>query len=222
MDAVLLAAAAPVRAGARVVDLGAGVGTVGLCIAVRVPDARIVLVERDADMARYAADNITSHALDVRVSVVVADVTAPLGRQESIAAHLGTADVVVANPPYALTTQGTRSPDEKRDAAHAMDRDALDAWVRAMAAFGHGQAVAVMIHRAEALPRILAAFTPRFGAITVLPIASAAGETARRVIVTGTKGSGAPLRLLPPLVIHGDDGRATPQVDAILRDGAVI
>ena len=42
VDAVLLAAAVDPAAGERVLDLGAGVGAVGLCLAERVPDCTIV------------------------------------------------------------------------------------------------------------------------------------------------------------------------------------
>jgi tRNA1Val (adenine37-N6)-methyltransferase len=54
LDAVLLAAACPVAtstAGATVLDCGAGVGTAALCVASRVPSARLTLVERESDLA---------------------------------------------------------------------------------------------------------------------------------------------------------------------------
>ena len=57
IDAVLLAAAAPIKAGRkeRVLDVGAGVGVVGLAVAHRAPRADVTLVEREsllADLAR--------------------------------------------------------------------------------------------------------------------------------------------------------------------------
>src|SRR6056297_2259973 len=48
VDAVFLAAACPARPGARVLDLGCGVGAAALCLAARVPDLAITGVERDA------------------------------------------------------------------------------------------------------------------------------------------------------------------------------
>ena len=47
-DAVLLAAAAGVRPGDRVVELGAGVGAAGLALARRLDDLAVTLVEIDA------------------------------------------------------------------------------------------------------------------------------------------------------------------------------
>jgi tRNA1(Val) A37 N6-methylase TrmN6 len=43
------------------------------------------------------------------------------------------------------------------------------------------------------------------------------------VIVRGTKGSKAPLRLMTGLVLHGDDGNGfLPAIDAILRKGEAL
>ena len=57
LDAVLLAAAAPVRASRkdRVLDVGAGVGVVGLAVAQRMHRAHVTLVERDAGSRRPRA-----------------------------------------------------------------------------------------------------------------------------------------------------------------------
>jgi tRNA1(Val) A37 N6-methylase TrmN6 len=45
---------------------------------------------------------------------------------------------------------------------------------------------------------------------------------AKRVILQLRKGSGAPLALLPGLVLHEAGGRFTPEADAVLRDGASL
>jgi tRNA1(Val) A37 N6-methylase TrmN6 len=55
----------------------------------------------------------------------------------------------------------------------------------------------------------------------VLPVAPRQGATATRVLLSGIKGSRAPLRLLPPLALHlGKDKGYAPAAEAILRDGA--
>jgi tRNA1(Val) A37 N6-methylase TrmN6 len=64
VDAVLLAASASVRAGRRerVLDVGAGVGVVGLALARRIADAEVVLVERDARLAPISSATACRHA----------------------------------------------------------------------------------------------------------------------------------------------------------------
>src|SRR5947209_7700817 len=73
LDAVLLAAAA--GPAARIVDVGAGVGAVGLALARRYGAAIVDLVEIDAEAAALAQDNASRNGLAERVRVVVADVT---------------------------------------------------------------------------------------------------------------------------------------------------
>jgi tRNA1(Val) A37 N6-methylase TrmN6 len=79
-----------------------------------------------------------------------------------------------------------------------------------------------MIHRPEALPTILAAIGTRLGALALLPVHPAKGASAHRVLVSGVKGSKAPLRLTAALILHGTDGRLTAEADAIHRGERLI
>jgi tRNA1(Val) A37 N6-methylase TrmN6 len=56
----------------------------------------------------------------------------------------------------------------------------------------------------------------------VLPIHARPNEPAIRVIVQGTKGSKAPLAVLPAFVLHDDSGAFSPGAQAILRHGGAL
>ena len=103
-----------------------------------------------------------------------------------------------------------------------MSGDALDAWTRFLCRMAAPAGRVVMIHKADALPRILSAFEGRFGALCVLPIHPRAGEEAIRVLVTGVKGSKAPLSIRPGLLLHGEGQAFTPEVEAVFRNGAPL
>jgi tRNA1(Val) A37 N6-methylase TrmN6 len=224
LDAVLLAAAAPVQEGRgqHVLDVGAGVGVVGLAVARRVADAAITLVERDPELAALAQANIARNALAERVRVVEADVTGPLHQIEALASLAESFDHVLANPPFHTEGRGTAAGDALKAAGHAMPDGGLDRWVRMMAAMARPGGTATLIHRAEALGHILAALAGRFGGTLVLPLHPRAGEPASRVLVQGIKGSRAPLCLLPGLVLHNATEGFRPEVEAILRHGAAL
>jgi len=224
IDPVLLAATCPDGGSpVTVLDCGAGIGTVGLCIARRLPQARVTLVEREPSLAGLAAGNIAANGLEDRVDLVTADLTGPLSLTPQLAARAGTFDHVLANPPYHPDDAGTRSQNPVKDGANAMPDGGLEAWARFMAAMTRGGGTATLIHRADALPAILDAVAGRFGGLKILPIYSRSGETANRVVVRGIKGSRAPLTLLPPLVLHRPDGHGyTPEVDAVLRRGLAL
>ncbi|MFN3868041.1 MAG: tRNA1(Val) (adenine(37)-N6)-methyltransferase [Hyphomicrobiaceae bacterium] len=225
LDAVLLAAAAPGRGlpgGARVLDAGAGIGTVGLCVARRLPDVQAVLVERNPMLAALAARNIDRNGLAARVRAVESDLLASAAALTEMGLGPETFDVVLANPPYHDETRGTASNDGIKAAAHAMPGRDLDQWARVLARVCRAGGSIVMIHMASALPQVLDAVASRFGEMDVMPVHARAGEPAGRIIVRGTKGSRAPLRLLAGFVVHDTSGAFTPAAEAILRHGAAL
>jgi tRNA1(Val) A37 N6-methylase TrmN6 len=221
LDAVLLAAAA--GTGARhIVDVGAGVGAVGLALARRFSEARIDLVEIDEPTAALAQDNAARNGLTERVRVIVADVMDAKSRR---AAELsdGVADLVVTNPPYYASGETRVSPDPARARAHALSgEDALAGWLQASLALLAPGGRFGLIHRPEALPTIYAAVDRRLGDVAVRPVYPRAGEDAIRVIVTGVKGSRAPARLQPGLILHEADGQPTPAARAIHEGRAML
>jgi tRNA1(Val) A37 N6-methylase TrmN6 len=217
IDPVLLAARCAAQPGERVLDCGAGIGTVGFCVARRVPGCEIVLVERDETYARLAVENIAANNLADRVRLIQADLTAPLSQLPAFAGLIGTFDHALANPPYHVDTDGTRSSDPHKAAANTMRDGSLDDWVRVLAAMLKPGGRMAMIHRADALDRILAVLDGRFGAISVLPLFPSTDLPANRIIVSGQKGSRAPLSLHHGLVVHAPDGGYTTAIEAVLR-----
>jgi tRNA1(Val) A37 N6-methylase TrmN6 len=218
LDAVLLTAAAWGPAPRGIVDVGAGVGAVGLALARHYPGAEVDLVEIDPETAALARANAEANGLTARV--VAADVLSPPSRR---AAGLvdGAADLVATNPPFYDAATARISPDPARARAHALAAPLSD-WLRASLALLAPGGRFAMIHRADALPEIYAALERRLGAVAVRPVHPRADADAIRVLVTGVKGSRAPPRLLPSLVLHKADGRATPAAAALHAGGVSL
>jgi tRNA1(Val) A37 N6-methylase TrmN6 len=111
------------------------------------------------------------------------------------------------------------SPRPARAGAHVLGEGGLGPWFRAAARLLKSGGTATVIFRADGLDLVLSAAEGRFGGLDILPIHPRAGDPALRVLVRGVKGSRAPLRLLPPVVLHRDGGNAfRPEIEAILRD----
>lgn len=218
VDAVLLAASvrAPEKGAPTLLDIGAGVGTVGLCAAARLPTLNVTLLEREPELAKLAIENIAANGLTGRVTAVQAEVGAPAGlAPESF-------DDAVANPPFHDLNAGTPAPNALKAASHAMLSQSLDDWLRFMARMVRPGGRATLIHKAEALASVLGAFETRFGGIVIVPIHARLNEPAIRVLVHGTKGSRAPLTLRPPFVLHGDGNEFTAAAQKILRQGGAL
>jgi tRNA1(Val) A37 N6-methylase TrmN6 len=126
------------------------------------------------------------------------------------------------NPPFNDPARQRVSPDRIRRLAHAAPRATLAAWVRTAARLLRPRATLSLIWRADGLADVLAALPPAFGGIAVLPVHGKAGEGAIRVLVRATKGSRAPLDILPGLTLSGEDGRPTREADSVLRAGEAL
>jgi FkbM family methyltransferase len=224
MDAVLLAASASLEAGAgqKVLDVGTGVGVVGLAVARRVADARVTLVEREPKLADIARSNVQRNGLEERVRVIVADVSRRLDDLPELRPEAESFDHVLANPPYNPQGVGTVSVDALRAAANVMPGGNLSRWARFMAAMAKPGGTATMIHRADAVGEVLTAFAGRFGGAVIFPLYPRAGQSAIRVLLQGVKGSNAPIELRPGLVLHAEGNDFTPEAEEILRHGGAL
>lgn len=226
LEAVLLAASLETRITGTVVDLGAGVGVAGLCAAARCRRAKVVLVERDAglvDCARQALARPANAAFADRVRLVTADIAAPQAEREAAGAGRDLAEHVLLNPPFYDRTGGTRSPHGARASAHVLAAGGLDPWLRAAASVLKFGGDVTVVFRADGLAELLAAAARRFGGAEIMPVLPRPERPAHRILVRAVKGSRAALKILPPLVLHGEDGSAfTRGVDAILREGRAL
>ena len=57
---------------------------------------------------------------------------------------------------------------------------------------------------------------------SLLPLWAKPRQPAKLLLLRGIKGSRAPFRVLPGLVLHAPDGAFTAEIDAILRGGAAL
>lgn len=83
--------------GARVLDLCAGSGCIGLAVAANAPECRVVLGELSEGALRICKQNVRRNGLNARVTCLSVDAMEPP------ASALWDFDVIVSNPPYIPT-----------------------------------------------------------------------------------------------------------------------
>lgn len=217
MDAALLAASIDARPGERVIEAGCGPGAVLTQIAARCPGVQLVGLEREAAIADLARRNVEINGLTERAAIRTGDVADGFR-----ALDLAPFDGAVSNPPFFDDPGALRPPAPERRAAWMAD-DGLAAWTGFLLKAVREGGRIVLIHRAERLADILALLAPKAGSFAVRPIHPFADQPAKRVLVQAIKTGKAPLRLLPPLILHDRAGAPhTPETEAILRGEAAL
>ena len=212
LDAVVLAASVPARAGEQVLELGSGCGTASLCLAARVPGCDIVGLEIDKNLVGIASGNANMNALADRLHFVTGDVFAPPRVLRRVFNH------VFANPPFHHSSDPGSTNVLRRHSTH--DGAGLSAWLKAGLKRVRPGGTMTMIIRTDRLAEILEGSSAQ--GTTLLPLWARKGEPSKRIIVQARKGSRERLRLLPGLVLHEKDGTYTQTADSILREGSAL
>jgi len=248
MDGALLAAAcASLPKTKTALELGCGVGGALLSLKMRRPVLALTGIEREPDYAALARENIRLNALS-GMTIIEGDIglgykafspplqSGNLRSEEGGSAQVLRAkpeglvsltegakpqsprfDLVFSNPPYFDDPATLRAPHEAKRPAWIAD-DGLPAWLdfaqSAIVDNGH----IVFIHRADRLADILGGLSKKCGSFVIRPIQPFADKDAKRVLVRAQRLGKAPLRLLPPLILHDNGARKhTLEVESILR-----
>jgi tRNA1(Val) A37 N6-methylase TrmN6 len=214
VDAVLLAASVSInsRRNEKILDVGAAVGSAGLCVARRLAEAKVTGVELQEDLYALFCRNVVENELTDRVTPINADINNP-----GLPLVAESFDQVISNPPY--YAGGTRPANESRAKAHQEGSADLKDWIGFCLKMVRHKGRITLVHRADHLDRIIGLLYGRAGDMTVYPIWSKPDADAPlRVIVSARKGVSSPLTMRRGLVLHDADGVYLPQTDHLLRN----
>lgn len=213
VDAVLLAASVSIhsRRDEKILDVGAAVGSAGLCVARRLEAAKITGVELQDDLYALFCRNVMENDFAGRVMPVHGDINDP-----ALPLVAESFDQVISNPPY--YAGGTRPSNESRAKAHQEGTADLRGWINFCLKMVRQKGRVTLVHRADHLDRIIGLLHGRAGDMTVYPIWSKADADAPlRVIVSARKGVASPLTMRRGIVLHDADGAYLLQTDNLLR-----
>ena len=223
IDAVFLAATIPIKPGQTALEAGLGVGVVSLCVAARVPGVHITGVEIAPRYAIVAEENIKRNGLGANIQVINGDIKEATRKDLTQWPPAESFNHVYANPPFFDEDKVRKSPVSLRNSARSFGPDDLEKWVKVMTALAVPRGSVTIVHRADSLGRLLAAFTDcKIGGIHVAPLYAREGYPASRGIVQGIKGSKAPMQLLRGVLLHDHTNAFTAPASSILRQGAAF
>lgn len=208
LDAVLLARFAGVPPRGRMLDLCTGNGVIPLLLTTRT-DASIDGVEIQPRLADMARRSVKLNRLLEKINIVEADL-----REWKHEGELY--DAITVNPPYLPL----RSGDYKENHHQAMARheigckleDVIAACARSVRIGGRVS----MVHRPSRLVDIIDLMRRyRLEPKRIRFVHPRKEAEANMVLIEGTRDGRPEVRMLPPIIVYGEDGEYTPELLAV-------
>lgn len=199
-----------------VLDLGSGIGSIGMIAAWRLQGARFVTVEAQAESVALARRSVRYNGLDDRYEIRLADLRDPQALGDEVF------DLVLGSPPYFPPGTGLEGDHPQKVACRFEMRGDVSDYARAAASHMASGGVFAIVFPEEQFPRVQTAANEH-GLVIVRrrPVIFREGE-APLVGVSLLMRSGdlpEPMRarawIEPPLTIRLADGRVHPEYAAV-------
>lgn len=215
LDAVLLAHFADVsrKESTKIVDLCAGNGAVGLFVSQKTK-GQIYQIELQERLANMAERSIELNHLENQIEMKQLDLIKTFDYLEK-----DSIDTVLCNPPYFPNT-----PDSSRNpnpylaiARHEITTD-LDGILNITSGLLKMKGKTFFVHRPERLPEILSKMVNhRLAPKRIQFVYPKEGKEANIVLIEAIKdGNAAGVRIMPPIIVYGNDNEYTQAVREIV------
>lgn len=210
MDAVLLARFCSVPQRGRVLDLCAGNGVIPLLLTTRTK-AFIDGVEIQPRLYHMAERSVALNGLGDRIHMRLGDL-----RTIHETLGFGKYDLVTVNPPYLSAASGEKNANMHFALARHEIACTLDDVVKACARLVKSGGKVAMVHRPSRLVEMITLLrAARLEPKRLRFVHPRSGEEANMVLIECIRDGGVELRLLPPLIVYGQDGQFTAELKQI-------
>ncbi len=215
LDPFLLASFTTLKKRERILDLGSGVGIIGLLLATRYPDCTIQGIEIQRRLFDFAVRNAEENRLDERV-------VNTLGDFRRITDYFGRASFtsVISNPPYRPLGTGRKNLDEESACARHELTGGLADVAKAAAAVIEPGGKLFLIYGAQRAADLFGALRSSGFEPKRLRFVHARRESpAQMVMIEARLGSGVEMVVMPPLFVWKAPGIYTDEVRLALGGG---
>ncbi|MFA9467651.1 tRNA1(Val) (adenine(37)-N6)-methyltransferase [Streptococcus sp. E24BD] len=212
VDSVLLSRFPKLPSRGLIVDLCSGNGAVGL-FASSQTQAQIILVELQERLAEMAERSIRLNNLTDQVSVINDDL-------KNLTQHIkpSQVDLIVCNPPYFKATETSKKnlSEHYLLARHEITTN-LDEICKVSQQALKSNGRLALVHRPDRLLEIIDTLKQyKLAPKRIQFIYPKAGKEANMLLIEAIKdGSLEGMRILPPLIVHQDNGDYTDEIRAI-------
>ena len=217
LDSVLLAASVNAKSGEKVLEIGAGVGTVLFCLMNRISGLEATGIEIMEEYHSLLLINAKRNKINA--NLILGDFFTYENLKKEIF------DQIFFNPPYYPVNNYKISDNRLLDIANieypGILKRMLNFALKRCKPYGY----ITLIHRPARISDILSILKNGAGNIKILPIVSSNSKDASRIIIRARKSAKGDTKLLNPLYLYKDSKKMgqkkqyTSEIQNILRNG---
>lgn len=207
LDSLLLADFCRIRPRDRILEAGAGTGIISLVLAKKFPNARFVADEVEPQAYSLLRLNVENNGLVDTIVTVDQDI-----QQLNRSMKTGAFDIIVANPPYTRSGTGRKSPAPERQRARQDEMACLHAWIDLHPLLRNKGKYFLVFPANRAAELLTALRVKKLEPKRLRSVHSSADRESSIVLVESIKGAGTGLEIMPPLIVHGQNGRYTDEM----------
>jgi tRNA1Val (adenine37-N6)-methyltransferase len=213
IDSFLLASFVVLKKRESVIDLGSGVGIIGLLLCARYPDCTVWGIEIQERLFRFARKNIRENGLEDRLKNVMGDFRQARDLPKGLSF-----DAAVSNPPYRPVGTGRRNLDDERTVARHETTARLSDVITTAGSMLKPSGKLFLIYPAWRTADIITLLrTGGFEPKRARFIHARRTEDAQMVMIEARRRAGTQLTVLAPLIIWEGQGFYTDEVNGIMR-----
>ncbi len=215
-DSVLLASFTNAK-NKSVLELGAGVGVLSVCLAFLQKGSKIVALEKNKCFYELLQKNIKANNMEQTITAKLGDIIDIKTLEDSFF------DVVIFNPPFFKNSEIQLPKSNLKIDGNVEQSANLESFINIGLKKLNPKGYMYLIHRAERLQEILAIlYNQGYFNVKILPFCSKAGFPVRRIIVKVKKQKGGKTILLPNRIVHKDDNSFMEEIKDILYNGKSV
>lgn len=203
LDSVLLSHFVSIKKNVKnIIDLGTGNAAIPLFLSART-NANIVGVEIQTDCCELANESIMINNLKDQITVINDDINNLKNYFSD-----GYFDVVISNPPYfKIDTSNKKNIDEHKLLARHEVSIKLEELIKISSFLLKNKGVFAMVHRTERIVEILSLLEEsKLFVKKIKFIYSKNNTNSNMVLIECIKNGNSGLKVLPPTIIHNEDG----------------
>jgi tRNA1(Val) A37 N6-methylase TrmN6 len=201
------------RVPATQLDLGCGIGSIGMLLLWRFPELRLVGIEAQRHSVDLARRSARYNGVADRAEIRWGDFRAPC-----LLADLERFDIVTASPPYLVAGEGRRSDRPQRGPCRFEDRGGVDAYLEKAAAHLAPGGLVAWVHATRYTDANLrAARAAGFSSAALRPVVFREGREGVITLFRATLEGDRKEQALAPLVVRRSDGSWSADYEAVRR-----